>query len=344
VVDASGMGADKSDLQLSESNQPSWKQLGFSYLPSENIKTLVGEINSHTTSVVAPKSARSENYRAPMALEESIHIHLPKDTEESTTTHDIDIRVPNIGDFEGLTVIELLVKVGDTIKAEQSIITVECDKASMDIPSSESGIVKEFKVRLGDIVNEGSLVLVLEAPNSRRASTISGIQSPVVNVYVPSTRQYSRLNLENEILELLRGVRSRSTHWHILIGGSKNVSKLLIKELILRNQNFANVRFTSGDVLETPKDLAAILTGLAAGDILELDCLEKIFSDENRIGEILYSPLDNFELDVMIGEGLDARPIKLDLQPFSSIFYCSDINKIPMSLLNLFDVCIAIDE
>ena len=75
----------------------------------------------------------------------------------------IDIKVPDIGDFAEVTVIEMLVKTGDTIKAEQSLITVESDKASMEIPASQGGVVKELKVKLGDKVKQGSLVLLLEA-------------------------------------------------------------------------------------------------------------------------------------------------------------------------------------
>lgn len=75
----------------------------------------------------------------------------------------VDIKVPDIGDFDEVAVIELLVKPGDTVKAEQSLITVESDKASMEIPSSHAGVVKELKVKLGDKVKEGSVVLMLEA-------------------------------------------------------------------------------------------------------------------------------------------------------------------------------------
>jgi pyruvate dehydrogenase E2 component (dihydrolipoamide acetyltransferase) len=74
----------------------------------------------------------------------------------------IQVLVPDIGDFHDVAVIELLVKVGDTVKAEQSLITVESDKASMEIPSSHAGVVKEIKVALGDKVNQGSLLVVLE--------------------------------------------------------------------------------------------------------------------------------------------------------------------------------------
>ncbi|MEQ1658093.1 MAG: dihydrolipoyl dehydrogenase [Hylemonella sp.] len=75
----------------------------------------------------------------------------------------IEIKVPDIGDFESVSVIELLVKPGDTIKPEQSLITVESDKASMEIPASQGGVVKELKVKIGDKVAEGSVVLLLES-------------------------------------------------------------------------------------------------------------------------------------------------------------------------------------
>jgi dihydrolipoamide dehydrogenase len=84
----------------------------------------------------------------------------------------IEIKVPDIGDFAEVTVIELMVKVGDTIRAEQSLMTVESDKASMEIPSSQAGVVKELKVKLGDKVKEGSVVLLLEA---------AGVDSPPVS-------------------------------------------------------------------------------------------------------------------------------------------------------------------
>ncbi|MDQ1258937.1 MAG: dihydrolipoamide dehydrogenase [Pseudomonadota bacterium] len=74
----------------------------------------------------------------------------------------IDIQVPDIGDFDEVGVIEVLVKVGDTIRAEQSLVTVESDKASMEIPSSHAGVVKELKVKLGDKVAMGSVLLTLE--------------------------------------------------------------------------------------------------------------------------------------------------------------------------------------
>lgn len=81
----------------------------------------------------------------------------------------VEVKVPDIGDFDEVAVIELLVKVGDSVKAEQSLITVESDKASMEIPSSTAGVVKELKVALGDKVKEGSVVLVVEAAGDATA-------------------------------------------------------------------------------------------------------------------------------------------------------------------------------
>ncbi|PSJ19760.1 dihydrolipoyl dehydrogenase, partial [Halomonas sp. ND22Bw] len=73
------------------------------------------------------------------------------------------IKVPDIGDFDEVAVIEVLVRVGDTVKAEQSLITVESDKASMEIPSSAAGTVKSVAVKVGDKVKQGSVVLTLDA-------------------------------------------------------------------------------------------------------------------------------------------------------------------------------------
>ena len=85
----------------------------------------------------------------------------------------VEVKVPDIGDFKDVAVIELLVKPGDAVKVDQSLMTVESDKASMEIPSSHAGVVKELKVAVGDVVNEGSLVLMLEAADSATAPASS---------------------------------------------------------------------------------------------------------------------------------------------------------------------------
>lgn len=90
----------------------------------------------------------------------------------------VDIRVPDIGDFKDVVVIEVLVKVGDTVKAEQSLVTVESDKASMEIPSSQAGVVKELKVKLADKINVGDVLLVLEAAAGAPAQAAAPAPAP----------------------------------------------------------------------------------------------------------------------------------------------------------------------
>ena len=81
-----------------------------------------------------------------------------------------EIKVPDIGNFDEVTVIEILVKPGDTVQKEQSLVTVESDKASMEIPSSHAGVVQELRVKLGDKVHEGSVLLTLDVAEAQEAS------------------------------------------------------------------------------------------------------------------------------------------------------------------------------
>ena len=83
----------------------------------------------------------------------------------------VEVKVPDIGDFKDVEIIELLVKPGDTVKVEQSLLTVESDKASMEIPSTHAGVVKELRVKLGDKVGEGSAVLLLETADTGAVPT-----------------------------------------------------------------------------------------------------------------------------------------------------------------------------
>jgi dihydrolipoamide dehydrogenase len=99
----------------------------------------------------------------------------------------VEVKVPDIGDFSEVAVIELLVKPGDSVALEQSLVTVESDKASMEIPSSHAGVVKELKVKLGDKVAEGSVLLLLDsasadappAPTAAPSAQAPAVQAPV---------------------------------------------------------------------------------------------------------------------------------------------------------------------
>ncbi len=87
---------------------------------------------------------------------------------------DTEVKVPDIGDFKDVEVIEVLVKPGDTIVKDQSLITVESDKASMEIPSSAAGVVRELRVKLGDKVSQGTPIVLLDESQDERPAT--GVQ------------------------------------------------------------------------------------------------------------------------------------------------------------------------
>ncbi|MDC8785917.1 dihydrolipoyl dehydrogenase [Roseateles koreensis] len=108
----------------------------------------------------------------------------------------LEVQVPDIGDFKDVAIIELLVKVGDTVAVDQSLITVESDKASMEIPSSHAGVVKEIKVALGDKINQGTVLLVVEAagaaaPAAAAAPAPAAAVPVAAPVAAPAAASYS---------------------------------------------------------------------------------------------------------------------------------------------------------
>jgi dihydrolipoamide dehydrogenase len=92
-----------------------------------------------------------------------------------TTT--VEVKVPDIGDFDNIPVIEILVKVGETVVKDQGLVTLESDKATMEVPSSAAGVVKEIKVKLGDGVSEGSVIAIVETVES--AASVGGASAPM---------------------------------------------------------------------------------------------------------------------------------------------------------------------
>ncbi len=97
----------------------------------------------------------------------------------------VEVLVPDIGNFDSVDVIEVLVKVGDVIAKEDSLITVESDKASMDIPSAQAGVVKEIKVKVGDKVAKGHLILLIDESASTAAPSVA-VVAPKPAPSVPS--------------------------------------------------------------------------------------------------------------------------------------------------------------
>src|SRR5881398_721304 len=98
----------------------------------------------------------------------------------------VEVKVPNIGDFKEVEVIELLVKPGDTIKVDQSLVTVESDKASMEIPSSMGGVVKELKIKIGDKVREGSVLLTVESEGANAPAAVAKAPAPAPQAAAPA--------------------------------------------------------------------------------------------------------------------------------------------------------------
>ncbi|CAH2787612.1 MAG: Dihydrolipoamide acetyltransferase component of pyruvate dehydrogenase complex (EC [uncultured Paraburkholderia sp.] len=98
----------------------------------------------------------------------------------------IEVKVPDIGDYKDIPVIEVLVKAGDTVEKEQSLMTLESDKATMDVPSSAAGVVKEVKVKVGDTVSEGSVIVVVEAEGGAAAPAPAPAAAPKREAEKPS--------------------------------------------------------------------------------------------------------------------------------------------------------------
>ena len=142
----------------------------------------------------------------------------------------IDVKVPDIGDFKDVAVIELLVKPGDTVAVDQSLITVESDKASMEIPSSHAGVVKELKLAIGDTVNQGSLVLTLEAAGAAATAPAAAAPAPaaaapaVAAVSAPPAASYAGgADIECDMLVLGAGPGGYSAAFRAADLGLKTV-------------------------------------------------------------------------------------------------------------------------
>jgi pyruvate dehydrogenase E2 component (dihydrolipoamide acetyltransferase) len=122
----------------------------------------------------------------------------------------VEVRVPDIGDFKDVAIIEVLVKVGDTVKAEQSLVTVESDKASMEIPSSGAGVIKELKVKLGDKINIGDLLAILEGSAVPAAKAVAA--APASAQAAPATVDVPAASLASAPVERARPTSTLPAH------------------------------------------------------------------------------------------------------------------------------------
>ncbi|MEY4591320.1 MAG: hypothetical protein RIR18_215 [Pseudomonadota bacterium] len=150
----------------------------------------------------------------------------------------IEVKVPDIGDFDAVPIIDLFVKVGDTIKVDDAICTLESDKATMDVPSSAAGVVKEVLVKLGDKVKEGVALLRIEAAGAVAAAPVAKVESvstptaapapapiaPAAPVSIPNAASYTgKVDLETEMLVLGAGPGGYSAAFRSADLGMKTV-------------------------------------------------------------------------------------------------------------------------
>ena len=157
-----------------------------------------------------------------------------------------DIRVPDIGDFKNVPVIEVLVKPGDEIVAETPLITLESDKATMEVPSPKAGKISELKVKIGDKVSEGSVILTLEAAAPKDAKP-KGASHPTSAASVPAAAHSSAADLSCEMMVLGAGPGGYSAafraadlglstvlveRWNVLGGVCLNVGCIPSKALL----------------------------------------------------------------------------------------------------------------
>ncbi|WP_251880540.1 dihydrolipoyllysine-residue acetyltransferase [Achromobacter sp. Marseille-Q4954] len=154
--------SDKASMEIPASQGGVVKSISVKVGDKVAEGTVVLEVEASGAGEAAARAAAPAKEEAPKAEAKAAAQPAAAAAAPAASSGPVNIEVPDIGDFKEVEVIEVMVAVGDTIKAEQSLITVESDKASMEIPASQGGVVKEVKVKVGDKVAKGSVVVVVE--------------------------------------------------------------------------------------------------------------------------------------------------------------------------------------
>lgn len=184
-----------------------------------------------------------------------------------------EIKVPDIGDFDSVGVIEVLVNVGDTIKVEQSLITVESDKASMEIPSSHAGVLKELRVKLGDQVAQGGVIAVIETADAASAPAQAPAAEAVAPAPVADTKQ-----AETAAAPAPAAPAAAASSMNIVIpdiGDFKDVAviEMLVKvgDVVTAEQSLFTVESDKAS-MEIPSPAAGTITalGIKLGDVVNV--------------------------------------------------------------------------
>ncbi len=146
----------------------------------KEVKVKIGDhISEGHVVILLEESADSAQAAAP-SLSGNATVTSQKEVAVVSAGASVDVKVPDIGDYKGVPVIEVHVKPGDRVEKEQSLVTLESDKATMDVPSSHAGVVKEVKVKVGDSLSEGDVVVTIKSADSKSTPTASASKASEV--------------------------------------------------------------------------------------------------------------------------------------------------------------------
>ncbi|QHI97174.1 dihydrolipoyllysine-residue acetyltransferase [Xylophilus rhododendri] len=180
--------SDKASMEIPSSAAGVLKELKVKIGDTVNIGDLIAMLESDAAAAPAPAAAApAPAAAAPAAAPAQASAPAPAAAAApAAASGPVEVKVPDIGDFKDVSVIELLVKPGDKVEADQSLITVESDKASMEIPSSAAGVLKELKVKVGDVVNIGDLVAILEGSAAAAPAPAAAAPAPAAAAPAPA--------------------------------------------------------------------------------------------------------------------------------------------------------------
>ncbi|WP_348752412.1 dihydrolipoyllysine-residue acetyltransferase [uncultured Aquincola sp.] len=167
--------SDKASMEIPSSHAGVVKELKVKVGDKVSEGTLVLMLETADAGAAAPAPAPAA---APAAAPAPAPAAAAPAPAPAAASGPVEVTVPDIGDFDEVAVIEVMVKAGDTVKVEQSLITVESDKASMEIPSSHAGVVQELKVKVGDKVSKGTLIAVLQGAAGAAAPAAAPAVAP----------------------------------------------------------------------------------------------------------------------------------------------------------------------
>ena len=179
--------SDKASMEIPSSQAGVVKEIKVKVGDKVAEGSLLVIVEADGAAAAAPAAAPQAAAAAPAAAQASAPAPAPAPAAAPAAAGGtVEIEVPDIGDFKEVEVIEVMVKVGDTVKAEQSLLTVESDKASMEIPSSHAGVIKELKVKLGDKVAKGSIIATIEAVGGAPAAAAPAAAAPAPAAAAPA--------------------------------------------------------------------------------------------------------------------------------------------------------------